>query len=83
MDAVLLLVAGAMNIACFVIGARVGQKVRKDEPIEMPTINPMEKIREHRERKEAEKEQERKEAILRNIEAYDGTSQFQKDVPGG
>lgn len=79
----LLAVAGAINIACFVIGAKVGQKVVKDEPIEMPTINPMEKIREHRGRKEVEKEQERKEAILRNIENYDGTSQYQKDIPGG
>ena len=84
MEAVLLLaVVGAMNIACLLIGANVGQKVQKDEPIEMPTINPMEKIRERRERKEAEKEQERKDVILRNIENYDGTSQYQKDVPGG
>ena len=83
MEAVLLLVVGAMNIACFVIGARVGQKSRKDEPIELPKVTPMEKIREHKERKAVEKEQERKGVILRNIENYDGTSQFQKDVPGG
>ena len=84
MEAVLLLlVLGATNIACFVIGARVGQKVVKGEPIELHNVNPMEKVKEHRERKEAEKQQEWREAVLRNIEAYDGTADGQKDVPRG
>jgi hypothetical protein len=78
-----MLVMGAYGIACLVIGARVGQKGVKGEPIELPRVNPMEIVREHRERKEAEKEQNRTEAILRNIETYDGTGNGQKDVPGG
>jgi hypothetical protein len=83
MEALLLLIMGASNIACLVIGAKIGQKVAKDEPIELPKVNPMEKIQEHRERKEAQKQQEWKEAVLRNIEAYDGTANGQKDVPRG
>lgn len=83
MEALLLLIMGAGCILSFLIGARVGQKVAKGEPVELPKINPAEMIREHKERKEAEKQQEWKEAVLRNIEAYDGTGMGQKDVPRG
>ena len=71
----------ASNILCFIIGARVGQKVSKDEPIELPTVNPMKLIREHNEREEAEREQSRIDTLMRNIEHYDGTSSGQEDVP--
>jgi hypothetical protein len=80
MEALLLLAAGAINVACFVIGAKVGQKVSKGEPIEMPKINPMERIQERRDKKQAEKEQEQIDTIMRNIECYDGTSRGQEDV---
>lgn len=82
MEVLLLLVMGATNILCFMIGARVGQKVVKGEEIELPTVNPMEAIREHQEKKEAQREQDRMDTILRNIEGYDGTSYGQEDVPG-
>ena len=83
MEALLLVIMGAYGVACFIIGARVGQKVVKGEPIELPKVNLADKMQEHRARKEADKQQEWKEAVLRNIEAYDGTAQGQKDVPGG
>jgi hypothetical protein len=83
-EALLLVVAVMVcNIICFAIGASVRQKVDKGEEIELPKVNPMEIVREHRERKEAAKQQEWKEAVLRNIEAYDGTGMGQKDVPRG
>ena len=82
MEALLLLIMGAANILCFVIGAKVGQKVAKGEPIELPAVNPMEKVREHRAKKEADMEQNRLETILKNIESYDGTTKGQEDVPG-
>lgn len=82
MEVLVLLAFGATNILCFMIGARVGQKVTKGEEVKLPTVNPMEAIREHQEKKEAQREQDRMDAILRNIEGYDGTSYGQEEVPG-
>ena len=82
MDWLNILITGALCIACFVIGAKVGQTVSKGETIELPTVNPMEAVREHRAKKEAEMEQSRLETILKNIESYDGTTKGQEDVPG-
>ena len=83
MEALLLAVMAASNILCFLIGAKVGQKVSKGEDIELPTINPIEAVKERREKKEAEMEQDRLDTIMRNIESYNGTSAGQEDVPRG
>ena len=69
-----------MEILLFLIGAKVGQKVVKGEPIELPSINPMEAIREAQDKREAEREQRKLDTILQNIETYDGTGNGQKDV---
>jgi hypothetical protein len=82
MEVLLLLVMGACNILCFMVGARVGQKVDKGEEVKLPSVNPLEAIREHQEKREAQREQDRMDTILRNIEGYDGTSFGQEDVPG-
>lgn len=71
------------NMLCFVLGARVGQKVVKGEPIEMPKIDPARARVERQGKRAAEAEAERYNAILRNIEAYDGTERGQEDVPRG
>jgi hypothetical protein len=81
MELLLMVLISLSNIACFLIGARVGQKVVKGEEVKLPTVNPMEVYREHQERKEAERVQEKVEAIWRNIDNYDGTAQGQEDVP--
>ncbi len=78
-----ILVVSMMNLACFIAGAKVGQKVSKDEPIEIPKVEPLKAYREHQERREAEREQNRIETIMENIENYDGTGYGQKDVPRG
>ena len=83
MEALLLLVMGAMNIACFVIGAKVGQKVSKGEEIKMPAVNPMDAYKAHKAKQEAQREQEMFDTIVQNIEAYDGTPNGQKDLPRG
>ena len=83
MEALLLLIMGAVNVACFIIGAKVGQTVSKGESIEAPTLNPMKAIQEHADRKQAKAEQDRIDTIMRNIEAYDGTERGQEDVPRG
>ncbi len=78
----MLLVMGGINVFCFTVGAKVGQKVVKGEPVETPTLNPLEVYRAHEAKKEQQMEQDRINTILRNIESYDGTASGQEDVPG-
>lgn len=80
MEILLVLVVGALNVVCFLLGAKVGMSVVKGEPIELPSINPLKVYREREDKKEAEREQEKLDTILQNIEAYDGTGANQKDV---
>lgn len=80
MEILLVIAVGALNVACFLIGAKVGQKVSRDEPVTLPPLNPMKLYQEHREKKEAEREQDRRSKILQNIEIYDGTASGQQDV---
>lgn len=82
MEVLLFAVMAVSNIVCFIIGAKVGQAVSKGEKIETPTLDPPKAYRENEAKKEAQKEQERLEAIMRNIESYDGTAAGQQDVPG-
>ena len=82
MEVLLVLVVSMANLACFVIGAKVGQKVTKGEAIELPKVNPLELAREHQEKRAAQEERSKVETILRNIENYDGTAYGQQDVPG-
>lgn len=83
MEPLVFAVMGAVNIACFLAGAWVGQKVHKGEPIAIkpPAAGIGETIRTHRERKDMQKEQERLEAVLGNIERYDGTGAGQREIP--
>lgn len=79
----LIAVVGTLNIACFFIGAKVGQTVSKGKDIELPNINPVTAYKAHVDRKEAEAEKNRLDVIMRNIERYDGTGNGQEDVPRG
>ena len=83
METVLIvLVTGALCVACFFVGAKVGQAVSKGEKIEIPSPSgPIKAIREHKDRKEADAEAKRREVIYENINNYDGTGRGQKDVP--
>jgi hypothetical protein len=80
MEVLLMAIFSLSNIACFLIGAKVGQKVVNQEKIELPTVNPMKAYREHQARKEAEMEKSKIDTILRNIDNYDGTPYGQEDV---
>ena len=83
METILIIAAvGVMNIGCFLVGARVVQKVVKGEEVTIPNLNPVEAVKEHKEKQEARKEQNRLETIMQNIENYDGTEYGQKEVPG-
>lgn len=84
MDILLIAVVGTLNIACFFVGAKVGQTVSKGKEIEAPKIpSPITAYKNHIETKEAEAEKHRLEVILGNIERYDGTDYGQEDVPRG
>lgn len=79
----LIAMVGTMNIVCFFIGARVGQKVIKNEPVVIKT--PMEvvkeKIEDRANKREQDKQDELIDAIQHNIDVYDGTPMGQKDLP--
>lgn len=71
-----------LNYLWFNLGVKMTQKVSKGEEIETLKIpNPIKMYNEHLEKKEVEKEKEKVETILRNIERYDGTGSHQEDVP--
>lgn len=78
--AILILLVGTLNTVCFFLGAKVGQKVVKGEEIEKPSFNPMRAYREEQSKKEANRELNRYNTVMENIEVYDGTSAGQKDV---
>lgn len=82
MEILAILAVGTLNMACFLIGAKVGQAVKNGKEIQAPAVkSPITMIQEHRESKEAEKERHKLDVIMRNIECYDGTAKGQEDVP--
>lgn len=82
LDTVILIASiGIINTLCFLIGAKIGQKVVRQEPIELPKIEPIKTIREFNEKKEITKLQERERIISENIDNYDGTSIGQQNIP--
>lgn len=80
MEILTVLVTGALCCVCFLIGAKVGQTVAQGKEIEVPSVNPMQVIRERQNKQAAEMEQSRIDTIMRNIERYDGTGHGQEDV---
>lgn len=81
MDNLTLILISALNIVCFFIGAKVGQKVVRNETLETPNINPMKAYKEKQSKKAAQEEQDKIDAIMRNIERYDGSTRGQEDIP--
>jgi hypothetical protein len=80
MSILLICVVSLSNIACLVIGAKLGQTVRNGEKVELPNINPLKTYKESQAKKHAEMKQNKLDTILRNIERYDGTPRGQEDV---
>ena len=81
MEVLLLAVMATANIVCFVVGAKVGQTVSKGEEVKLPTVNPLEVYKEHKAKKELDREQNRKATIMQNVDNYNGTAEGQKDIP--
>lgn len=82
MEVIIMGILSLSNIACFALGAVVMQKAQKNEPINLPTFE-FKREQDKRAKREAQKEQEKFDAIMRNVENYDGTSFGQEDVPRG
>lgn len=80
---VLIGMIGLMNIVCFYIGAKIGQKVVNKEPliIKAPMEVVKEKIEGRAYKREQEKQDELIDTIQHNIDIYDGTTIGQKDLP--
>jgi hypothetical protein len=76
----IIITVGAMCIISFAVGAKVGQRVSKGQPVEIPLPNPIRAIQEHKSSREAKQEQTRLDTIMRNIERYNGTSSGQEEV---
>lgn len=79
--AVLALVIWFICMASFLLGAKLGQQTKKGEEINIPSVNPLQAVRENKAKKVAEMEQDKFDKILQNIEKYDGTTKGQEDVP--
>ena len=77
----MMLVIGTLCVACFFIGAKVGQKVSKGEELQIPNLDPVKAYREHQVKKQEEQESEKYRIIFENIDNYNGTKYGQKDVP--
>ena len=72
MEALLLLIMGVVNVLCFIVGAKVGQKSAKGEEIELPSVNPLKAVREHQEKRMAEMEQDaRSRLVEHHLISYD------------
>lgn len=77
---ILVVLMGVMNLLAFLIGARTGQKVVNNQPIELPKLNPLEVYREVKDKEKAAKDNARMQASLENIDNYTGDSTNQKVI---
>jgi hypothetical protein len=72
-------------ITCLMFGVKIGQSAAKGEKIDFSLPNPIEWWKERQAQQEAQKEAQREaekiDAILSNIDSYDGTGANQQDVP--
>ena len=81
----LIITVSVINIACFLIGAKIGtgKEVKVSSPVTVYREykeKKEERIESEREMEEAKREIERLEAIERNLDRYDGTGAGQEDV---
>lgn len=73
-------VFGVFLCLAFFLGAKVGQMVTQNKTIEIPNLNPIKKMQEIKKTKEEQKEIEKMNKIIQNVEAYDGTEIGQQEV---
>lgn len=77
----LLFLFGIFIIIAYTLGLKNGQKLKNDEEIKMPEINPVKIVRNEIETFEQKKKQDAYDTMMANIDNYDGTGLGQKDIP--
>lgn len=81
-DTILLLfLFGIFIIIAYTLGLKNGQKLKNNEEIKMPEINPVKIVRNEIEIFEQKKKQDAYDTMMANIDNYDGTGLGQKDIP--
>lgn len=76
----MLIVYGASMLLAFLIGAKTAQNAYEKDEITVPNMNPIKAIENHLERVENNKEQERINTMLDNINNYRGDGIGQKEI---
>ena len=67
-------------IIAYTLGLKNGQRLKNNEEIKMPEINPIKIVRNEMESFEEKKKQNAFETMMSNIDNYDGTGLGQKDI---
>ena len=76
----LLFLFGVFIILAYTLGLKNGQKLKNNEEIKIPEINPVKIVRNEIETFEQKKKQDVYDTIMDNIDNYDGTGLGQKDI---
>ena len=77
----LLFLFGIFIILSYTLGLKNGQKLKHNEEIKIPEINPVKIVRNEIETFEQKKKQDAYDTMMANIDNYDGTGLGQKDIP--
>ncbi len=77
----LLFLFGIFIILSYTLGLKNGQKLKNEEEIKIPEINPVKIVRNEIETFEQKKKQDAYDTMMANIDNYDGTGIGQKDIP--
>lgn len=77
----LLFLFGVFIILAYTLGLKNGQKLKNDEEIKIPEINPVRIVRNEIETFEQRKKQKAYDTMMANIDNYDGTGLGQRDIP--
>lgn len=76
----LLFLFGVFIILAYTLGLKNGQKLKNNEEIKMPEVNPIKIVRNEIDAFEQRKKQDLYDTIMANIDNYDGTGLGQKDI---
>lgn len=68
----LIAVTSILNIVCFFIGAKIGQKTAKGEEIKVPNLNPVTALKNYEAKKEEEAQAKKYNEMIEEINNYDG-----------
>lgn len=68
----LISVTSILNIVCFFIGAKIGQKTAKGETIETPNLNPITAVKNYEAKREEEEQVKKYNEMIEEINNYDG-----------